>query len=68
MSLAPRPALLAGREELLAQLDARLSAGDGPGPRIVVLCGLGGAGKTSVAVEYAHRHLAEVQGGVAVRD
>ena len=28
-----------------------------------MLCGLGGAGKTSVAVEYAHRHLAEV--GVA---
>ena len=34
-----------------------------PGPRMVVLSGLGGAGKTSVAVEYAHRHLAEV--GVA---
>ena len=30
---------------------------------MVALCGLGGAGKTSVAVEYAHRHLAEV--GVA---
>jgi len=26
-----------------------------------VLCGLGGAGKTSVAVEYAHQHLAEVE-------
>jgi hypothetical protein len=63
VSLAPRPALLAGREELLAQLDAGLSAGAGSGPRIVVLSGLGGAGKTSAAVEYAHRHLAEV--GVA---
>ena len=59
----PRPPLLAGREELLAELDARLSAGDGPAPRTVALCGLGGAGKTSVAVEYAYRHLAEV--GVA---
>ncbi len=56
--LAPRPMFLAGREELLAELDARL-AGE-PGPRLAVLCGLGGAGKTSVAAEYAHRHLAEV--------
>ena len=61
--LAPRPVFLVGREELLTGLDVRLSGGDGPGPRIVVLSGLGGAGKTSVAVEYAHRHLAEV--GVA---
>ncbi len=59
VSLAPRPALLAGREELLAGLDTRLSAGDDRWPRVVALCGLGGAGKTSVAVEYAHRHLAE---------
>jgi hypothetical protein len=57
VSLAPRPTLLAGREGLLTGLDTRLSAGDGRWPRIVVLCGLGGAGKTSVAVEYAHRHL-----------
>ncbi len=56
--LAPRPVFLVGREELLAGLDARLAGG--PGPRLVALCGLGGAGKTAVAVEYAHRHLAEV--------
>jgi Tetratricopeptide repeat len=58
--LALRPAFLAGREELLAEIGSRLTAGDDPGPRVVALCGLGGAGKTSVAVEYAHRHLAEV--------
>ena len=61
--LLPRPAFLAGREELLADVGLRLAGGDGRGPRIVVLYGLGGAGKTSVAVEYVHRHLGEV--GVA---
>jgi Tetratricopeptide repeat len=64
VSLAPRPAPLAGREELLAALGTRLSAGDDRWPRVVALYGLGGAGKTSVAVEYAHRHLAET-GGLA---
>ena len=59
--LATRPEYLAGREGLLAELDARLTSGPGrSGPRLVALYGLGGAGKTSVAVEYAHRHLAEV--------
>ena len=61
--LAPRPGMLAGREELLAELDTMLTRGGDAGPRIVALCGLGGAGNTSVAVEYAHRHLGEV--GVA---
>jgi hypothetical protein len=59
LQLAPRPVYLAGREDLLVELDARLT--DGPQPRVAVLYGLGGAGKTSVAVEYAHRHLAEVE-------
>ena len=58
--LAPRPAFLAGREDLLGELDARLAADGGSSPRVVALCGLGGAGKTSVAVEYAHRHLSEL--------
>jgi hypothetical protein len=61
--LASPPSLLAGREDLLAALHTRLTGGDGPGPRTVALCGFGGAGKTSVALAYAHRHLAEV--GVA---
>jgi len=63
LRLAPRPVFLAGREELLAGLEARLGGDDGAGPRVVGLCGLGGAGKTSVALEYAHRQLGEV--GVA---
>jgi hypothetical protein len=63
LRLPPRLPMLAGREELLADLDGRLAGGEGAGPQVVALCGLGGAGKTSVAVEYAHRHLGEV--GVA---
>jgi len=53
--------MLADREELLAKLDARLSGADSPGPRMVVLSGLGGVGKTCVALEYAYRHLAQVE-------
>jgi hypothetical protein len=60
LRLAPRPVFLAGREQLLAELDARLAGDDGTGPLVVALTGLGGAGKTSVALEYAHRHLGQV--------
>jgi len=60
--LPPRPAFLAGREELLTDLDTKLMGDGDQGPRTVALCGLvGGAGKTSLAVEYAHRHLGEVE-------
>ena len=58
--LPPRPVFLAGREGLLAELHTRLTGDDDSGPRIVALCGLGGTGKTSVALEYAHRHLGEI--------
>jgi hypothetical protein len=58
--LTPR-LILAGREPLLGDLDARLAPDPGrPGPRVVVLCGLGGVGKTSVAVEFAYRQLGGV--------
>ncbi len=57
VSLPPRPTLLTGRELLLASLDARLPAA-ASGPR--ALHGMGGTGKTSVTVEYAYRHLAEL--------
>jgi hypothetical protein len=55
--LAPRPPFLAGREELLVELEARLTAGDSPTPQRVVLYGLGGVGKSSVAMEYGYRQL-----------
>jgi len=56
--LPPRPAFLTGRDDLLAELHARLSAGNRMNPQIVALCGLGGCGKSSIAVEYAYRRLA----------
>jgi hypothetical protein len=61
LRLAPRPTVLAGREDLLAELDNRLGGGDRSGPRVVTLLGLAGAGKTSVALEFAHRHVAEAR-------
>ena len=56
--LLPRPGFLAGREDLLGDLDTRLTGVEADGPRVVALCGLGGAGKTSLALEYAYRRLA----------
>ena len=55
--VAPRPVFLVGRDELLAEVNSRLARS--PRPGVVVLYGLVGAGKTSVAVEYAHRRLAD---------
>jgi Domain of unknown function (DUF4062)/Tetratricopeptide repeat len=58
--LAPRPVFFAGREELLAKLHTRLASDNGAGPRVAALTGLSGAGKTCMALEYAHLHLGEV--------
>ncbi|HEV2252303.1 MAG TPA: FxSxx-COOH system tetratricopeptide repeat protein [Streptosporangiaceae bacterium] len=59
--LAPRPAPLAGREELLAEVHRRLAGDETTGPRVVALHGLGGAGKTSLAIWHAYRHIDQYQ-------
>jgi TIR domain/AAA ATPase domain len=53
----PNP-FFTGRDQLLADLAARLHAADGP-VRRVVLTGLGGVGKTSVAVEFVYQRHAD---------
>ncbi|NYJ37718.1 AfsR/SARP family transcriptional regulator [Nocardiopsis aegyptia] len=52
--LPPPPPLLTGREEGLAALDAALRPGAVP---VTVICGLGGVGKTSLALRWAHDNL-----------
>src|SRR5262249_49007977 len=58
LRLAPRPLVLAGREDLLAELDARLGGGARRGPRVVALHGLGGGGEASGGLGCGPRHQA----------
>lgn len=50
-----------GREEVLKQVRDLLQT---PDARRVALTGLGGIGKTQLAVEYAHKYMADYPGGV----
>ncbi|MGR6963211.1 FxSxx-COOH system tetratricopeptide repeat protein [Geodermatophilus sp. URMC 61] len=56
--MPPRNPRFTGRDEMLAELRRRLRAGE---PTLVVqaLYGLGGVGKTQLAIEYAHRFAAD---------
>ncbi|MFF7586262.1 AAA family ATPase [Kitasatospora purpeofusca] len=49
---------LRGREETLERLEAELAAEPGTGGRLLALCGMGGCGKTAVALEIAARRSA----------
>ncbi|MGW6422287.1 FxSxx-COOH system tetratricopeptide repeat protein [Nocardia sp. NPDC055053] len=48
----PRNPVFTGRDAELAEIERLLA---GPTPLPVVLCGIGGVGKTQLAIEYAHR-------------
>ena len=53
-----------GRDDLLAEVETALRSGG-----LAVVCaviGMGGVGKTTVAIEYAHRHAEEFGTDVAV--
>ncbi|GHO85916.1 DUF7779 domain-containing protein [Dictyobacter formicarum] len=49
-----------GRDALLQEVHARLQT-SGPGSRLLAITGLGGIGKTQIAIEYAFRHRQDYQ-------
>jgi tetratricopeptide (TPR) repeat protein len=64
----PRNPFFLGREEVLARLRRQLQAGQAMAflqPQAI--CGLGGVGKTQVALEYAYRYAQEYQAVLWVR-
>jgi NB-ARC domain-containing protein len=58
-NVPPRNPVFTGRQELLAQLERRLQAGDMAAVLPQALHGMGGVGKSQIAIEYAYRHRAD---------
>jgi DNA-binding SARP family transcriptional activator len=54
--LPPRNPSFTARTQLLADIDSLAQARGTDAPRLIVLHGLGGVGKTQTALEFAHRH------------
>ncbi|MFD6141477.1 helix-turn-helix domain-containing protein [Promicromonospora sp. NPDC060271] len=67
LQLPPRPSAFTGRTAELAALDAALAA-DGRDPRLVVVGGLAGAGKTALALAWAHTRQESFPDGVLYVD
>jgi tetratricopeptide (TPR) repeat protein len=60
-NVPPRNPNFTGRSELLDQLTHRLAAGGTTAILPAALHGMGGIGKTQIAVEYIYRHLADYE-------
>jgi tetratricopeptide (TPR) repeat protein len=60
--LPPMPGGFVARDAELVTLDGCLAGADGA-PRVLALVGPGGAGKTTLALHWAHRRLADFDGG-----
>ncbi|MET9260495.1 NB-ARC domain-containing protein [Amycolatopsis sp. NPDC004079] len=61
VQLPPSPTLLVGRDADLARLD---EIADRPGPRLVVVSGVAGIGKTAVALRWLHDRRSRFPGGI----
>jgi hypothetical protein len=59
----PRNANFTGRDEIITDLRNYFVSGSsgkgGSKRKVVVLCGMGGIGKTQIALEYAYRHISD---------
>jgi tetratricopeptide (TPR) repeat protein len=58
-NVPPRNPVFTGRNELMEQLEQRLSQENVAAVLPAVLHGMGGVGKSQIAIEYVYRHLAD---------